>query len=493
MGEGRPLRAGGEARRLLAAHRAPPWFEDAKLGIFVHWGLYSVPGWAPLLGGEGPEFSRITDAIAAGRTPYAEWYWNSLRVEGSPTEAYHREHYGSAPYDDFRGPFVAMLKTWDPHAWADLFAASGAGYIILTAKHADGFLLWPSEHRHPRRPDWQLERDVVGELAEAVRARGMRFGVYYCGGLDWSFVTRPIVDLASVYATVPTEPAYRHYVEAHLRELISRYRPSVLWNDISLPPHFPRDELLVDYLETVPDGTVNDRMRVVPGAVARGLGRQPARRLANRLGRRAAARGGTAAKPPYFADYSTPEYTAEPELRRTKWETCRGLGHSFGYNRAESDDDLLGPGELVSTFADIVAKNGNLLLNVGPRGEDGTIPELQADRLHRLGSWLAVHGEAVVGTRPWIRPAGRTGAGHDVRFTQRDGALYVIILGRPAPGPLVVDGIRTPGPVELLGYGPVPGGVHGGSLRLEWPPDAGGADSFVLRVGPRRLRETTVG
>jgi alpha-L-fucosidase len=468
---------------VLGAHRSPPWFDDAKLGIFIHWGLYSVPGWAPPLTGSGPLFTQIVDAMAAGRMPYAEWYLNSLRTPGSATEAWHRDRYGDAPYEAFREQFVAMLDGWQPEAWADLLAATGASYVVLTAKHSDGFLLWPSAHRHPKWPDWQLDRDVVGELAAAVRSRGLRFGIYYSGGLDWSFVTRPIVDLASVYSTVPTGPVYRAYAEAHLRELIARYRPSVLWNDISLPPEFPRDAVLVDYLEAVPDGVVNDRMRIVPAAAARALARQPGRWLVNSLGHRASAGGGAVRSVPYFADYATPEYTIESGIRSHKWETCRGFGHSFGYNRAEAEEDMLTPSEVVWSLVDTAAKNGNLLLNVGPRGEDGVIPGPQADRLGALGSWMAVNREAVVATRPWVRAEGLTGAGQPVRFTQGGGALYAILRDRPDPGPLAIRGVATPGPVHVLGHGAVPGGTDGRDLRLEWPAGLAESPAYCVRIG----------
>lgn len=471
-------------KAVLSRHHAPPWFEDAKLGIFVHWGLYSVPGWAPTLEGEGPAFARITDAMASGRMPYAEWYLNSLRTPGSATEEYHRSHYGDVPYQSFREPFRAMLESWDPEAWADLFAAAGARYVVLTTKHSDGFLLWPSSTRHPDWPDWQLERDVVGELGEAVRARGMRYGLYYCGGMDWSFQPRPVVDLASVYSTVPASAAYRDYTAAHLRELVQRYRPSVLWNDIALPPGLDRDEILADYLTAVPDGVVNDRTRVVPAAVVRGLDAPPIRWLANTLGRRAAAGGGLAGSVPYFADYATPEYTVETDVRPHKWETCRGFGHSFGFNRAETETDLMSPSEVVRTLVDVASKNGNLLLNVGPRGEDGRVPDEQADRLQSLGAWLQVNGEAIYGTRPWTRAQGLTQADQEVRFTQSGGRLYATIFGDPRPGPFRIDRVPVPGAVELLGHGPLARPEDPQNLRVVWPDDVASGPAHVLRVTP---------
>src|SRR5690606_3899629 len=113
-------------------------------------------------------------------------------IPGSPTARHHAEHYGDAPYEDFRHEFEAGLADWDPEEWADRFAATGAGYVVLVTKHHDGYLLWPSEVENPHRPGWHAPRDIVGDLADAVRARGMRFGVYYSTGLDWTFDDLPI-------------------------------------------------------------------------------------------------------------------------------------------------------------------------------------------------------------------------------------------------------------------------------------------------------------
>jgi alpha-L-fucosidase len=306
------------------------------------------------------------------------------------------------------------------------------------------------------------------------------------GNFSWP-PSQPVVDLASVYSTVPTSRGYRDYVEAHLRELVDRYRPSILWNDIALPPAFSRDEVLVDYLERVPDGVINDRMRVVPKAVARGLRHQPIRWLANSLGRRAVARGGVGhGGVPYFADYATPEYTAQADIRSHKWEACRGFGHSFGFNRAETEQHLLRPSEVVHGLVDAVSKNGNLLLSVGPRGEDGVVPDLQSDRLRELGDWLKVNGDAIYGTRPWTRAEGRTDTGHEVRFTQARGALYAIVLGDPIPGPVVIGRVPTPGPVELLGHGPLSRREDQSCLRIEWPSGVSGVPAHVLRIATLR-------
>ncbi len=123
-------------------------------------------------------------------------YQNALALPGSPTARYHEQHYGDATYDDFVASFrEEMIPACDPRAWADLTSRAGARYVVLTTKLLDGFALWPSKHRNPHKQGWQSERDVVGELAEAVRERGLRFGTYYSGGVDWTFGGLPITDL----------------------------------------------------------------------------------------------------------------------------------------------------------------------------------------------------------------------------------------------------------------------------------------------------------
>jgi alpha-L-fucosidase len=440
---------------VLRRHTAPPWFDDAKLGVFIHWGLYSVPAWAPLQ----------TGAIERGENAYAEWYENSLRIAGSPTAEHHAATYGDAPYADFRGPFESMLEGWDPAPWADLFAAAGAGYVVLTTKHHDGYLLWPSAHPNPHRAGWQSQRDVVGDLADAVRARGLRFGTYYSGGFDWTFEPGPIDSPASFLSTMPVSAEYAAYVDAHFRELVDRYRPSVLWNDIGMPSEDGLSDLLVDYLTAVPDGTVNDRFLT------------------------AAGRQAPASERHYRSDFATPEYASFDAPKRFKWETCRGIGASFGFNRAETEEHHLSVDELVRSFVGIVANGGNLLLNVGPTG-DGDIPSLQASRLRALGDWLSVNGSAIHGTRPWTRTQATTAEGVDVRFTQAGGAVYALLCSTPSPGSRVtIPEVRDLGPVELLGHGPVESSpvAAAGGMAVTWPASGvAAAPVHALRFGVRR-------
>ena len=148
--------------------------------------------------------------------------------------------------------------------------------------------------------------------------------------------------------------------------------------------------------------------------------------------------------PDTHSDFDTPEYSSFPEIRTRKWESCRGIGASFGYNRNEGAEQHLTIENLVRSFVDIVSKNGNLLLNVGPMA-DGAIPELQRERLLGLGRWLDVNGEAIFDTHPWITAESRTGDGIDVRFTQKGDSLYAILLDTPVTLSLIhISPVRAP-------------------------------------------------
>lgn len=414
--------------KALRRHRVPAWFQDAKLGIFVHWTPASVPGFAPIDADIG-EMLRSGRRDAMAWSPYTEWYENSLRFPDSPVAQYHRENYGDRPYRDFAGDWESALDQWDPDDWARRFAASGARYVVLVTKHHDGYCLWPTDVANPHRPGWHSRRDVVGELAEAVRGAGMRFGIYYSGGLDWTFDPRPMGSLSDMLAAIPRGD-YPAYAEAQVRELITRYRPSVLWNDIAWPAEAKHLWPLFDhYYDAVPDGVVNDRwMPWNPLIAAARLG--PVAKIVDTGSRRSATKnkGLIPPKPPFF-DFRTPEYTVFPDVQRSPWECVRGMDHSFGYNAASRPEDFVTRGDLLWSLVDISAKGGNLLLNVGPRGVDAQIPEEQTRRLEWLAEWMGAHEPALRGTRPWVRPGVETGEGCPVRYTARDETVFAIVDG----------------------------------------------------------------
>jgi alpha-L-fucosidase len=162
----------------LNARPVPAWYEDAKFGVFIHWGMWAIPAFAAKVGSIGETFRSDYDRAVA-LTPYTEWYANAIKVTGTPSADFHKATYGDAPYEAFKDPWVAGLGAWDPAAWAEAFEGAGARYVVLVTKHHDGFCLWPSGIANPNRAGWTTERDIVGELARAVRATGLRFGVYF--------------------------------------------------------------------------------------------------------------------------------------------------------------------------------------------------------------------------------------------------------------------------------------------------------------------------
>ena len=412
--------------KALRAHRVPTWWSDAKLGIFVHWTPASVPAFAPV-------DVDIGDLVRSGRrdalafSPYAEWYENSLKFPDSPASQHHRDAWSNRPYEQFADDWVAGLEQWDPDDWAARFAATGARYVVFVSKHMDGYCMWPTDIANRRRPGWNCKRDVVGELREAVLAAGMRFGLYYSGGLDSTFNDWPIGSVADTLAAVPRDD-YPAYADAQVRELIARYRPSVLWNDIAWPSTGDKLwPLFEHYYKQVPDGVVNDRW--IPWSPLLAAARtEPARRAIDAVVQRQAKKDAGVIPPlPPFCDYRTPEYVVFDDVQRKPWECVRGMDQSFGHNAESRPEHFLPRDELLWMLTDITAKGGNLLLNVGPRGVDAQIPEEQLTRLEWLGNWARPHADAIVATRPWVRPGTTTSDGHPLRYTARDDTVFAFV------------------------------------------------------------------
>jgi alpha-L-fucosidase len=429
----------------------PDWFRDAKLGIFIHWGLYSVPAWAEPTG----ELGAVDEATWFRHNPYAEWYWNTIRFPDSPARAHHTATYGAAPYDDFLDAWDA--RDFDPKEWAALFARTGARYVVPTTKHHDGVTLWDAPGTGGRNTVQRgPRRDLVGDLEAAVRGAGMRFGVYYSGGLDWNVTDLPPLDSHTAVSDTgrPKDAAYAAYAALHVRDLVDRYRPDVLWNDIEWPDagkhagSLGLADLFEHYYDAVPDGVVNDRW------------------------------GDT------HWDYRTSEYQHGLENESTQaWENCRGIGLSFGYNQVEDESHTLDGRAVVRHLADVVSRGGNLLLDVGPTAE-GRIPDLQRRSLEALADWMSVNAGAIHGTRP-LDPA--VGAPTDqpwVRWTQRDGSAYALV---DAGGQVALDASPErldTGSATVLGGGPVAVTAQGGSVVVDLP-DSAAAAPVVVRFAVR--------
>jgi alpha-L-fucosidase len=387
----------------LQSHCVPEWFQDAKLGIFIHWGPYSVPGWAD------PDHDRT----------YAEWYPFEMHREGSPTQQYHSETYGdNISYLDFIRKWTA--DAWDPEAWASLFEEVGARYVVLTGEHHDGFPLWPSHYTKYNAGEMGPERDIVGDLCGAVRERGLKFAASYHANLNYY---QPgfegLFGHPDFHGETPEEAhpgaEYVDFMNAKHRELIRRYEPDLLWFDVPCADaeQLNSRKLIADYYNRAgkwgKEVAVNDRASTDDSTLA-GTPDDSATEL-----------GG--------GDFATPEYTTFGEPKSFKWETCRGIGQSFGYNQNEGPEHHLTAADLVQLLVDVVSKNGNLLINVGPKA-DGTIPDLQREPLEGLGRWLDTNGEAIFGTRPWV-VAEPVQTEVESRLTWTDGTLYLITFEWP--------------------------------------------------------------
>jgi alpha-L-fucosidase len=472
--------------------RVPEWYRNAKLGIMVHWGLPSIPAYAPT--GNGT----ISTILAAHdwpfyflNNPYSEWYQNSLRLKDSSTRSFHNRKFNPAyAYERLADRFNDDIKKWNPSEWAELFAEVGARYVVLVAKHHDGFLLWPSEHK-PATEGYVAGRDIVGELADAVREKALRYGLYYSGLLDWTVQTQPIAGFEDLL-TVPTDDAYTQYVWNHFSELISRHKPDILWNDIGLPGTLDRGRLFELYRETVEDGVLNDRWMQVSTGTKRLLTMPWARRRIVERARKSMISGEPIGK---LGDVPTSEYATGTRLRREPWEAVRSIGNSFAYNQEEPAENYLSGEELARMLADVVSKNGNLLLNIGPRS-DGSIPREQQTPLLDLAAWLRVNGSAIFDTRPWHRAEGQTADGQPVRYTTQPDTLYAILLERPLrltveledldirriPRSKLEGGAGIEFSVSLLGCDlPVGWRVSGNTVEIRFP------GSFVP-VGPPVIR-----
>jgi len=338
----------------------PQWYLDAKFGIFIHWGVYAVPGWG------APK-------------EYAEWYWNRMadKKEKNPWWQFHKRVYGeNFEYKDFAPQFKAELFNADQ--WADLFYRSGAKYVVPTSKHHDGFCIWPSKDANKAwgRPwnsmDVGPKRDLLGELSTAVRKKdGLHMGFYY-SLYEW-FNPLWLKD-RSLYVTEHMHPQFK--------DVVTRYSPDIIFSDGEwdlTSAQWKSEELLAWLFNESPckDVVVVD----------------------DRWGKETRHHHGT---------YYTTEYGAGMKDASHPWEESRGMAYSYGINRAERADDYKSSREFILTLIDLVSRGGNFLLDIGPCA-DGSIPPLMEERLLQIGEWLKVNGEAIYGTRH---------AGRDCQWTE---------------------------------------------------------------------------
>ncbi len=336
----------------------PSWFNGDKFGIFIHWGVYAVPSYAPVIENSGDS--------------YAEWYWHHIADGDAKFTSFHNKNYGKDfQYPQFEKEFKAGM--FNPQQWADVFKKSGAKYVVLTSKHHEGYCLWNSAEadRDWGRP-WNAvtgtpHRDLLGDLTNAVRDAGLKMGYYY--------------SLYEWYNPLWLSDKKR-FVSEHLfpqfKDLITKYKPSVIFSDGEWDlsdTAWRSPELLAWLFNESPvknEVVVNDRW----GSNTRG-------KYNGCL-------------------YATSEYGSGMNAD-VVWEENQGIGHSYGYNRNEQLADYKSSHDLILMLIDIVSRGGNLLLDIGPTA-DGRIPVIMQQRLTDMGNWLNTNGEAIYNTMAWKEP-----------------------------------------------------------------------------------------
>ncbi len=363
----------------LDKRTVPQWYIDAKFGIFIHWGVYSVPAWAP-------------------KGAYAEWYQNALNTPGSKTAEYHKKKYGDMSYYRFGDQFKAEL--FNPDEWASLFEKSGAKYIVLTSKHHDGFCLWPSKEADR---DWAFpwnaveigpKRDLLGDLFKAVRKTSVHAGMYY-SLYEW---------YNPLWKADPKKFAIEH-TWPQMKDLINTYKPDVFWTD--------------------GEWDASDEVWKSKEFLAWMYNESPVKNNVVTYDR-----WGSGIRFKHGGVY-TPEYQPELDFEDHPWEESRGMGFSYGYNREEDARDYNSSQSLVLQLIDKVSRGGNFLLDIGPDGH-GKIPPIMQERLLNIGEWLQINGEAIYGTSRW-KIHSQWSAGNR-EYKEKSGDMLLKLTINPDPG-----------------------------------------------------------
>jgi alpha-L-fucosidase len=409
----------------VQAHPLPQWYNGAKFGVFVHWGAYSVPAWgvqSDLTFGESIAINGLPYTLA--NNVYGAWYQNTLRIANSSTDQYHTATHAGAPYTDFADQLATDVQNFDANELADLVQESLAKYFVITTKHHEGFVMYNTTVPHPfaEGGTYRLEHDLVGDVLSAMKDRDIVPGIYYSGGFDWSFETSPIVDETSLLFNAPETPEYAAYVLAHYQEIIARYQPKILWNDVSSTTGLDRLGLWASYYNAIPDGVINDRWNVFAPPFF-----------------------GTGAPGGSHADFTTVELAELEGIQAKKFEYTRPVGVTFAFNRNAAASSFLSGSDAIQTLVDTVSKNGNLLLGIGPRS-DGSIRDEESSVLRAIGAWLQVNGQGVFDSSVYTVADGSVLDRSDiaVRYTTNNGALYAFVYSTsPSAVPNDIDARAT--------------------------------------------------
>jgi alpha-L-fucosidase len=393
----------------IDAHQAPDWFLDAKFGMFIDWGLWSVAGWAP---------KKEKGAM------YPDWY--ELRLDtDSAFIKYHEKNWGKDfKRDDFIPLFTA--RDYDPEKLVKLAADAGMKYVVPFSKHHGGFCLWPSAYTQRDAGDMGPRSDLIKPMVESCKKQGLKFGFYFSieeweyplldekGNIKprfWEIKNRPSLEELEKRAggKIPVKDFAKDYIIPQAVEFIDQYDPDLIWydgewtTDVNELGTYEISSYFYNQAEGRKEVAVNDRYGIKDG-----------KRLRFERG-----------------DFFTSEYhslTDDSKKSNHAWEECRGISQSFGYNWQDTEDNVISSKAFIDMFVDIVAKGGNLLLIVNLDGQ-GALPELQEKRLIDIGKWLKVNGEGIYSTRSYAQQVEGP-----VSYTQSKDGRYLYAILKDWPG-----------------------------------------------------------
>ncbi|HYG24316.1 MAG TPA: alpha-L-fucosidase [Verrucomicrobiae bacterium] len=398
------------------------WWREAKFGLFIHWGVYAVPA------------GTYQDKPVAG---IGEWIMLRGRIPVAEYRAYATQ-FNPVKYN--------------PRAWAKLAREAGMKYIVITAKHHDGFALFPSDVT-----DWDIAdatpygKDLLGPLAAAARRQGLKFGTYYSQAQDW---THPGGAKSGHREGGGWDEAHKGNFDEYLekiavpqtREILTRIKPDILWWDTP------------DWMTTNRAKRLHELTALRPGLITN-----------NRLG------GG------YRGDTETPEqHVPATGFKDRDWETCMTMNDTWGYK--SYDHNWKSTETLLRNLVDIVSKGGNYLLNVGPTA-DGQIPAPSIQRLKEIGAWMKVNGSSIHGTT--ANPFAKLSWGRCTKkVTSKGGTLYLHVFHWPNDGRLVVPGLKSKVTQArvLATRQKIKASVEGDSVVLSLPTTAPDAVASVIEV-----------
>ncbi|REE00154.1 alpha-L-fucosidase [Marinoscillum furvescens] len=433
----------------------PDWFNDGKIGIFIHWGPYSAIGYRK--GGRG----------------YAEHVPKLIYDDTAHYYPYLRERFGAAPPEFGYKDIIPMFKAekWNPDEWAQLFAEVGAKYVVFTAEHHDGWANWDSEITPWNAVDMGPKRDLVGDLGVAVRKKGLKYAPSYHRERHTSFFTtkkyvvdaKPRPDILEEIERMPeaerlygpfgfSKEAIDEYV-ARWKEIQAKYQPDMLWIDDI--PIFTRDGNNTQVEPKVFKPEIKylyDQCRLLITDFMNNGAANGQEVYVNNKGRNRNWPDGVGC----FEKDNLKLKTIGP-----KWQSCTTFGTSFGYLEGDTYKSIAG---VIHEMVEVISRNGNFLINIGPKADGTLVPE-QVERLKAMGEWLSINGEAIYGTRYWKINHQEAG---NLAFTTKGKNLYAIALDRPT-GEFTIEGTEDWGQNEVKSVK-----LLGADGAVEWSMDSNG-------------------